>query len=128
MTEHTAVANAEYAVGDTPGERSPHIEVVQMAPTSYAEQTTSSTEEDTAHIPAAGGRHRRAPEPLGRRLVASAFTLSGYLGRTMSALAALAVLGSILTLGAPDTAAGPGDVWRTTAQGPTAEIASHRVR
>lgn len=128
MTEHTAAANAEYAVGDTPGVRSPHIEVVQMAPTSYAEQTTGSTEEDAAYIPAAGGRHRRAPEPLGRRLAATAFTLSGYLGRTMSALAALAVLGSILTLGAPDTAAGPGDVWRTTAQGPTTEIASHRVR
>ena len=99
-----------------------------MAPARYAEQTTSSTEEDAARTPAPGGRHRRAPEPLGSRLVATAFTLSGYLGRTMSALAALAVLGSILTLGAPDTAAGPGDVWHTTAQGPTAEIASHLVR
>jgi hypothetical protein len=61
-------------------------------------------------------------------VVATAVTLSGYLGRTMSALAALAVLGSILTLGSPDTAAGAGDVWRTTAQGPMAEIGSHRVR
>jgi hypothetical protein len=122
------VANAGYAVRDTPRERSPDIEVVQMAPARYAEQTTSSTEEDAACTPAPGGRHRRAPESLGRRLVGTAFTLSGYLGRTMSALAALAVLGSILTLGAPDTAAGAGDVWRTTAQGPMAEIGSHRVR
>jgi hypothetical protein len=99
-----------------------------MAPTRYAEQTTSPTQEDAARTPAAGGRHRRAPASLGRQLAAAAFVLSGYLGRTMSALAALAVLGSILTLSAPDAATGPGDVWRTTAHGPVAEIAAHPVR
>jgi hypothetical protein len=99
-----------------------------MAPARYAETTTSPTEEDTARTPAAGGRHRRAPQPLGHQLAAAAFTLSGYLGRTMSAVAALAVLGSILTLGTPHSAPGPRDVWRTTALSPVAEIASHRVR
>jgi hypothetical protein len=85
-----------------------------------------------ANRPAApmAGRHRRTPEPLPRQLVAAGFVLSGYLGRTVSALAALAVVGSVSTLGAPlprpDSSGASAAT--TTATSVAEQLAAHRVR
>jgi hypothetical protein len=75
-----------------------------------------------------GGRHRRAPEPLGRRLLTAGFELSGYLGRTVSALVALAVLGSIAAMHAPEQHQDPVGPWPSGTHSAAAELTPHRAR
>jgi hypothetical protein len=75
-----------------------------------------------------GGRHRRAPEPLGRRLLAAGFELSGYLGRTVSALVALAVLGSIAAVHSPEQRQEPAGTSPSATHSAMAEITAHRAR
>jgi hypothetical protein len=75
-----------------------------------------------------GGRHRRAPEPLGRRLVAAGFELSGYLGRTVSALIALAVLGSIAAVHAPEQRQEQAGPWPSATHSTVTDVAAHGAR
>jgi len=76
----------------------------------------------------AAGRHRRTPDPLPRQLVAAGFVLSGYLGRTVSALAALAVVGSVSTLGTPVPRPDSGTASAATTTSVAEQLAAHRVR
>jgi len=73
------------------------------------------------------GRHRRTPDPLPRQLVAAGFVLSSYLGRTVSALAALAVLGSVSSLGTPGPRPDSGASAATTTS-VAEQLAARRVR
>ncbi|HWN31263.1 MAG TPA: hypothetical protein VNP03_00905 [Pseudonocardia sp.] len=89
---------------------------------------TTNPELAAANPLVGGGRHRRAPEPLGRQLLAAGFELSGYLGRTVSALVALAVLGSIAAAASPAQRQEPAGPWSSATHSAMAEVTAHGAR
>jgi hypothetical protein len=109
---------------------SPRVDPRRSAAPPLTQRPAELAAAGPAYRPAApmAGRHRRTPEPLPRQLVAAGFVLSGYLGRTVSALAALAVVGSVSTLGAPVPRPDSSGASAATTTSVAEQLAAHRVR